>query len=126
MEYVTHCTPVPHPRGNGYLKAAVKTIEKPSSGSPHPRVMIVLLYSPYWIPKLPERPASFLTYNRSSICVMTFTNIPNLDAVRLHHLPDNVPDRPRDKGNNYLDNADNKPQNAHHQVEDQLQMRILW
>jgi len=25
-----------------------------------------------------------------------------------------------------LDNADNKPQNAHHQVEDQLQMKTLW
>ena len=57
---------------------------------------------------------------------MTFTNISSLGAVRLHHLPDNVPDRPCDKGNDYLDNADNEPQNAHHQVEDQLQIKTLW
>ena len=57
---------------------------------------------------------------------MTSTNIPNLFAVRLHHLPDNMPDQVCDKGNDQLNNGDNKPQNAHHQVEDQLQMKTLW
>lgn len=39
----------------------------------------------------------------------------SLRAVRLNHLPYEVPDHPGDEGDDDLDKAHNKPQDVHHQ-----------
>ena len=45
----------------------------------------------------------------------------SLKAVRLNHLPYEVPDHPGDEGDDDLDKAHNKPQDVHHQEKHHLE-----
>ena len=62
-----------------------------------------------------------LTSNGGLFFCMTNASVPDLLAFWLNYSSDYCPDEPCDKGNDDLNNHDNEPQNAHHQVKDHLQ-----
>lgn len=51
----------------------------------------------------------------------TMACVSYLIAVRLNHLPYEVPDHPGDEGDDDLDKAHNKPQDVHHQEKHHLE-----
>lgn len=52
---------------------------------------------------------------------LTMACASSLKAVRLNHLPYEVPDHPGDEGDDDLDKAHNKPQDVHHQEKHHLE-----
>ena len=65
-------------------------------------------------------PQHWLTCYGGFLVGITNAKVTGLVAVCFHHFSNNIPDQPGDKGNDYLNNAYDQPENAHDQVKDKL------